>query len=672
MKRILIFLILVTISILSWAQDPEKGVFVRFGDYHSPEVQAMTRYSDIPVGHFTGTPQIEIPLYNIDISGFKLNGSISYHASGIKVDDIASCVGLGWVMNAGGVISRTVNGLADESVNGFLNRTLTSEELSADITLKYMYNTRLGEAIDCAADNFTYNFMGYTGKFSFGVDKKVHQTPFNDLKFEFVDQSYFKVKTPEGHVFIFNDKESTTIDNSSISAISAWHLSKIILNNNQGEIDFTYIQAAPYQDRFINFSSTHLISKNVKVYPNYANYIKDINTNLDAVSYSYIFTGMKYLKEIKLPSTGSIGRILFDYDDAIRREDFLSGKIMRSVKVYNSATSTIPIKQWELSQIFILGDDGYKSIYHDGQDRYRMYLTGITEKSSSENKKNQIYTMEYSPILLPCRKSFNKDLWGFYNGRKGNSSTLYIRESDKLRFNTLKLPFTSSNNRLSDENYIQAGILKKIIYPTGGYTVFNYEPHQFSKQIAVPSTAVVEVRASQDDQPNDPYRVKEFVADVTLNATLRLNIPPSTSGMTCYAIFEDLTVPSSYRFTTYPEEPKIRTMPMPIVAGHKYRLTAFITIIGYDDDKSVSMNLSWPSTGIKKETSNEGGLRIKDIKNYSNGNLIRTRSFKYGLNEDGEARMGFFDYGNNLKIEEGGAMFSESRIRNFGRRNIHS
>ncbi len=45
--------------------------------------------------------------------------SLNYNSSGIKVDELASWVGLGWSMTAQGMISRSVQGKEDE--NGFLS-----------------------------------------------------------------------------------------------------------------------------------------------------------------------------------------------------------------------------------------------------------------------------------------------------------------------------------------------------------------------------------------------------------------------------------------------------------------------------------------------------------------------------------------------------------------------
>ena len=80
----------------------------------TPQAAQFMRYGDIPVGHTTGVPQIEIPIYTISTGLIDIPISISYHASGFKVNDVASPVGLGWVLNANGwMISRSVEGIPD-------------------------------------------------------------------------------------------------------------------------------------------------------------------------------------------------------------------------------------------------------------------------------------------------------------------------------------------------------------------------------------------------------------------------------------------------------------------------------------------------------------------------------------------------------------------------------
>lgn len=74
----------------------------------TPQAAALARYGEYPVSHTTGIPDITIPLYEIDLGGYKLPITISYHASGFRPDDVATPVGLGWVLNAGGAVTRTI------------------------------------------------------------------------------------------------------------------------------------------------------------------------------------------------------------------------------------------------------------------------------------------------------------------------------------------------------------------------------------------------------------------------------------------------------------------------------------------------------------------------------------------------------------------------------------
>lgn len=59
----------------------------------SPEPAALGRYGEIPVGLSSGVPEISVPLYEVKSRKLALPVSLSYHASGIKVEDLASTDG---------------------------------------------------------------------------------------------------------------------------------------------------------------------------------------------------------------------------------------------------------------------------------------------------------------------------------------------------------------------------------------------------------------------------------------------------------------------------------------------------------------------------------------------------------------------------------------------------
>src|SRR5690349_2361229 len=74
----------------------------------TPNATALGVYGAVPVSLHTGIPNISIPLYQMSGTDIQLPIELTYHASGVKVEQMASWVGLGWALNAGGVVTREV------------------------------------------------------------------------------------------------------------------------------------------------------------------------------------------------------------------------------------------------------------------------------------------------------------------------------------------------------------------------------------------------------------------------------------------------------------------------------------------------------------------------------------------------------------------------------------
>ena len=80
----------------------------------SSSAQSLGEFAEIPVDLYTGRTKINIPLFTISYNDIEVPVSLSYHGGGIKVDDECGVVGLGWTLNAGGVVNRIVRGMPDE------------------------------------------------------------------------------------------------------------------------------------------------------------------------------------------------------------------------------------------------------------------------------------------------------------------------------------------------------------------------------------------------------------------------------------------------------------------------------------------------------------------------------------------------------------------------------
>ena len=142
----------------------------------SPEASALMEYVSVPVNLYSGIPEIDLQLYNFKTPVIDLPITISYHASGIKVQEIASNLGLGWVLNCGGAITRVVRGLPDEHINGYLNNDFES---SINVN---NYDEIGKNEIDVEPDMFFFNFLGNTGKMLFAEDGSILSLPEQNYK----------------------------------------------------------------------------------------------------------------------------------------------------------------------------------------------------------------------------------------------------------------------------------------------------------------------------------------------------------------------------------------------------------------------------------------------------------------------------------------------------------
>lgn len=84
----------------------------------SPSVASLMKFEEVPVSNYTGVPDISIPLFTVGSNSKDINVNIAlkYHTSSVAADEIASDVGLGWNLFAGGTVSRTVKGYPDEEL----------------------------------------------------------------------------------------------------------------------------------------------------------------------------------------------------------------------------------------------------------------------------------------------------------------------------------------------------------------------------------------------------------------------------------------------------------------------------------------------------------------------------------------------------------------------------
>ncbi|WP_298547121.1 RHS repeat domain-containing protein [uncultured Aquimarina sp.] len=106
----------------------------------TPDVMAFHKYNSLPINLYTGKIEVNLPLYEITSGNINIPISLSYNSGGIKVDDIASNVGLGWNLNASGSVATIIKDIPDQT----LRRGLISENDWDHGSITYEYVTQKG------------------------------------------------------------------------------------------------------------------------------------------------------------------------------------------------------------------------------------------------------------------------------------------------------------------------------------------------------------------------------------------------------------------------------------------------------------------------------------------------------------------------------------------------
>ena len=111
-------------------------------------------------------------------TGLTLPIYLQYDASGVLVNSLPSWTGHNWTLMAGGAITRSIEGVADEyepiqqsTISPFTNYFHSYSQIREDINNDQKLTNNIENIrYDYAPDIFYFNFMGISGKFFMGND----------------------------------------------------------------------------------------------------------------------------------------------------------------------------------------------------------------------------------------------------------------------------------------------------------------------------------------------------------------------------------------------------------------------------------------------------------------------------------------------------------------------
>lgn len=499
-----------------------------FSPIKAPDAVAFSNANYLPVDESTGHVDITIPIHTIDLVGMEIPLSISYDTGGVKVNSAASNIGLNWTLNGVGLINKEIQGQEDIGVRGgFNDYTPTGFLYTQYGYLRHLLQFNppasphdISEGLrDTKPDLYYVMAPGISTKFVHrynGTPLELVNTgvkiesPFMTTN-EFVNPYWrfgfkpefmkFKITNINGFEYDFEEHgfhfsrqingldETLTVPLEDVPLLDAnmtldelqqrFYPSGIYINNTLREspdlFPVMYLKSIknPVSKRSVKYiyENNNIIENNRHTSGFFTSSLNYNETNV-----LYDFTVEKIIKKIIFPN----GVINFYYKD---RLDVRSGKVLKKIDVLNN--------NGKLIKAVVFEHDYFRSI-EDCTDNhcYRLRLNSVHFVDKNHNTLPG-YSFEYNTTKLPKRFSLDQDFTGYYNGPsdvngENHIPKVYIKEGEGEN-TIIPFPFKGYTKMYVNSNvdktpnivYSRAGVLEKIIYPTGSHMLLDYELHSF-------------------------------------------------------------------------------------------------------------------------------------------------------------------------------------------------
>lgn len=507
----------------------------------SPNAASLGKYADMPVGYHTGTPNISIPLYELKEGDISLPIALSYHASGVRVAEVASWVGLGWSLHAGGVITRSAQHVPDEgpvpgkvrdpegivagyprSYTGYYKDGFTLP-VGYDRVQNFTttvppdpvaWNTMLDAAAgncDTEPDIFFFNIGGYSGKFLFKVDvdksnKTIVRTPLfiprSDVKVEVifgnlsmpryptgteVRQTFigFVIITPDGFRYHFGGQDAIEYTGNQV----------FNLGNHNTSVAIALTPSSWYLTRIESPAGRHI----------------DLEYSRDTFGYYDLapercWNGAQYLSladqmisrnvvnGVKLSRISSSTEAISFKADIIREDLGSYENSGGGEELYNVTTKRLD--RIEISELnsrltrrFVFSYDYFRSLENSLFPKFLEDIPSL--KATFRTDRNRLRLDKVTEVSGDGSVSLPPYVFTYIDkDRIGNPISLPRRMSyqqdhwgyfnrETMNKGLISFPVAPRNNRRqTNDQYTQVGTLKSIRYPLGGITTFNYESHE--------------------------------------------------------------------------------------------------------------------------------------------------------------------------------------------------
>ncbi|HEY4064194.1 MAG TPA: hypothetical protein VGM30_19950 [Puia sp.] len=424
----------------------------------SPQADQLVRVNEITVNMARGVPNISFTLYTASVGSLQIPITISYDASGIKFDDVPSSVGLKWTLQAGGEISRSINGRPDET-DYFQNAYKYSYDYFSTWNLytdsvQTFFSEVATNSKDLSQDEYSYNYLDKSGYFYFRNDKLWDlEAPFTtrietDTPFSL---NNIRITDDKGNKAFFAGGQDVTqvfyggsyaTPNIPPSGITAWKISKLQTYTNElATFDYDTADYSTYKTVEQSYTSRVAYDPDLSGTPCNCG-TSSISENDLSASY-----GLSLVKDIYTPNE----RVQFYY-----HTDPTLGVYTRQL---DSIVVTDNVRNARIKKIWFKYGK-YATVNY-------LRLDAVWDFSSSGDSL-LIAGFHYNSDGLIAMSSFSRDVFG-YNNSSTNPTLLSPDDPSYPLFKGDRdiNPFT-----------VASGTLDSISYPTGGKAAFYYSPNR--------------------------------------------------------------------------------------------------------------------------------------------------------------------------------------------------
>ncbi len=437
----------------------------------SPTTADFMQYGEIPVSLYNGKMNFDIQIFRIKDKDFDIPINLVYTSDGFKPSKRAGFVGLDWMLDVGGTITREVYGVPDDDYPysqtnelGFMsvvsqanyNKDLVYQQdpsVIYNFGVMYKYLKPIDRFLFCeyTPDLFMLNFLGNNERFMLNneggvtVSNRGYRVNISGLKTQhrydelIPEVSKIEVVTPDAYRYVFGGdidalefsvqfvpNQQCVLDimapkGATNPTILAWHITEIIAPNGRS-VKFKYKSSNINSINYSKNADPFWTSSRTRTYD---------NLTPDYLNYNYSATKNVFLESIEIDGT----LIMFHSSvESTLGLNFVYSGFNPGYNDFNHACLQLDSVVVKHNNTLLYN---YKLNYINVSKR--RFLKEFIDKNNSK------YIFDYDNLdSYPEPDVVNVDFWKYWKQNNSNQSN---------------------------------SLLKKVTYPTGGYTDFTYEPH---------------------------------------------------------------------------------------------------------------------------------------------------------------------------------------------------